>query len=167
MGLYRVKSEMMPDNPAKGRSGVNTGLWQVVVYKRRGAYIEDADIIAVHDENLPYEEAREAGRKLERELNEEGGDWVITIEHKNADTNLERKVRSIIKYEYGFGDQKIESREIYNKLIEAGEDIPELALDAIFYKLEQGEIINGIRRLNGDAVRQHGAYKITWVSRYI
>jgi len=167
MGLYRVTSKMMPDNPAKGRAGVSTGLWQVVVFKRRGAYVEDQDFVAVHDANLPYEEARQAGRKLERELNEEGGDWVIDREHNRADTDLERKVRSIIRDEYGFGEQVIESRKIYDKLIRDGEDVPELALDDIFYKLEQDEIINGISRLGGEAIRQHGDYKITWVSRYI
>lgn len=167
MGLYRVTSEMMPNNPAKGRAGVKTGLWQVVVYKRRGAYVHDQDFVAVHDESLPYEEAREAGRKLERELNEEGGDWVLSREHGRADINLERQVRNIIKNEYGFGEQIIESEEIYDKLIEAGEEVPELALDDIIYKLEQEDVIRGIGRLSGDAIRLHGAYKITWVSRYI
>lgn len=167
MGLYRVTPEMMPDNPAKGRAGVKTGLWQVMVYKRRGVYVHDQDFVAVHDENLPYEEAREAARKLEREINEEGGDWILAREHRAADLNLERKVRNIIKNEYGFGEQKIESKEIYDRLIKAGEEVLELALDDIFYKLEQDDTIGGIGRLSGDEIRQHGAYKITWVSRYI
>lgn len=167
MGLYRVKSEMMPDNPAKGRSGVSAGLWQVVVYKRRGMYVEDSDFIAVHDENIPYEEAREAGRKLERELNEDGGDWVLSREYQGFDIELERKVRNIIKFDYGLGDQVIESREIYNQLIGASVDVPELAMADIFNKLRDGGLIEGIARLSGDAVRQHGAFKITWVSRYI
>jgi hypothetical protein len=158
---------MMPDNPARGRHGVQSGLWQVVVFKRRGKCVEDEDFIAVHDVNLPYEDARVAGRALERELNEEGGDWVITRSYKKADIDLERKVRNIIKNEYGFGDQKIESKDIYDKLTQAGEEIPELALDDIFNKLEQDGLIRGMGRLNGDAIRQHGAFKITWVSRYI
>jgi hypothetical protein len=158
---------MMPDNPARGRAGVKSGLWKVVVFKRRGMYVHDEDFIAVHDVNLPYEEARVAGRTLERELNEEGGDWVLSREHKKADIDLERKVRNIIKNEYGFGDQNIESKEIYDKLIEASEVVPEMALDDIFYKLGQDELIGGIARLSGDGIRQHGAYKIIWVSRYI
>ena len=167
MGLFRVTSEMMPDNPARGRSGVKTGLWQVVVYKRRGTHVHDEDFVAVHDENLPYEEARIAGRKLERELNEEGGDWVLTREHGKADTDLEQKVRDIIKDEYGFGEQNIESKEIYDKVILSGEVVPELAMDDIFFKLEQDGIIRGIGRLSRDEIRQHGAFKITWVSRYV
>jgi hypothetical protein len=126
-----------------------------------------SDFIGVHDENLPFEEAREVSRKLEQELNEDGGDWVLYREHKNPDIELERTVRNIIKSEYGFGDQKIESKEIYNKLILAGKDVPEMALDDVFSKLEQGGIITGIAGFNGNAIRQHGAYKITWVSRYI
>jgi hypothetical protein len=167
MGLYRVTSEMMPDNPAKGLAGVKTGLWQVIVYKRKGTYVEDSDFAAVHDENLSYEDAREAGRKLEHELNEEGGDWVLTREPNAINVDLERKIRNIIKNEYGFGEQRIESAEIYDRLIKADEDVPELAMDDIFYKLEQGNLIMGIGRLNGDIIRRHGAYKITWVSRYI
>lgn len=167
MGLYRVTSKMMPDNPARGRTGVKSGLWQVVVFKRRGTYVEDEDFIAVHDVNLLYEDARVAGRALERELNEEGGDWVLSRAHKKADLELEREVRNIIKKEYGFGDQIIESKDIYGKLTGAGEEVPDLSLDDIFYKLEQDGLIRGLARLNGDAIRQHGAYKITWVSRYI
>src|SRR5258708_34109946 len=108
MGLYRVTVEMMPDNPAKGRAGVKTGLWQVVVYKRKGAYVEDEDFIEVHDEDLLYEEAREASRTLEDELNEEGGDWVLWIQSKPAEVDLERTIRSICTNDYAFVDKNMQ-----------------------------------------------------------
>jgi hypothetical protein len=167
MGLYRVTFEMMPDNPAKGRAGVKTGLWRVVVYRRKGAYVEDEDFIDVHDEDLPYEEAREASRALEHELNEEGGDWVLSRQSKPADVDLERTIRSILKNDYGFGDRNIESKDIYDKLIAASVTVPELAMADVFDKLKSEGIIRGRGRLNRDAVRQHGAYSILWVSRYV
>jgi hypothetical protein len=80
---------------------------------------------------------------------------------------LERKIRDILRDDYGFGDQNIESEEIYNKLIAAGVDVPELAMDDIFDKLRKQGLIKGPARLNRDARHKHGATSIMWVSRKI
>lgn len=80
---------------------------------------------------------------------------------------LERKIRNILKNDYGFGDQNIESEEIYNKLITAGEEVPEMAMCDVFDKLKKEGLIKGPRYMNSDAVKKHGAYAIMWVSRYI
>lgn len=83
------------------------------------------------------------------------------------DRHLEEKVREIIKDEYGFGDQNIESEDIYNKLIQIGETVPDFALDEIFHHLKNQGLIKGPFRMNSEAVRKHGAIPIMWVSRYI
>lgn len=83
------------------------------------------------------------------------------------DVELERKVRSIIKNDYGFWHQNIGSEEIYNKLIQRGVEVPELAMYEIFEKLHNEGLIKGPRYMNRDAAHKHGACTITWVSRYI
>ena len=82
-------------------------------------------------------------------------------------TELERKIRDIIRNDYGFGNQNIDSEEIYDKLIAVGEVVPELAMADIFDKLKKDGLIKGPARLNRDAAHKHGAYSIMWVSRYI
>lgn len=80
---------------------------------------------------------------------------------------LERKIRNIIKNDYGFGQQNIGSEEIYNKLVAAGEDIPEMAMYNIFVKLKKDGLIKGPHYHNREASHKHGAHAIMWVSRYI
>lgn len=80
---------------------------------------------------------------------------------------LERKIRDILRDDYGFGNQNIESEEIYNKLIAAGVEVPEMAMCDIFDKLKKQELIRGPRYMNSDEVKKHGAYAIMWVSRKI
>lgn len=82
-------------------------------------------------------------------------------------TELERKIRNIIKNDYGFGNQNIGSEEIYDKLIAAGEEVPELAMAEVFDKLKKEGLIRGPAYMNRDAAHKHGAYSIMWVSRYI
>lgn len=72
MNLYRVKIEPMPDNPAGLVSGDSSGLWKTVVYKRRGAYVDDEDFQHVDQEDMTYEEARERSAALRKEWGEEG-----------------------------------------------------------------------------------------------
>jgi len=43
------------------------------------------------------------------------------------DVSLEAEIRTIIYDDYGVGHQNIESREIYDKLIRKGVDVPECA----------------------------------------
>ncbi len=80
---------------------------------------------------------------------------------------LEEKIREIIRNDYGFGDQNIDSEEIYNKLTQSGQEVLELAMCDIFDKLKKDGLIKGPRALNREEVHKHGAYSIMWVSRYI
>ena len=80
---------------------------------------------------------------------------------------LERKIRDIIKNDYGLGNQNIESEEIYDKLIQAGVEVPDMAMCNVLDKLRKEGLIKGPRYHNRDAVHKHGAYAIMWVSRYI
>jgi hypothetical protein len=80
---------------------------------------------------------------------------------------LERKIRNIIKNNYGFGNQSIASEEIYDKLVAAGEEVPELAMYEIFRKLKKEGLVRGPGYMNRDAAHKHGAFSIMWVSRYI
>ncbi len=93
----------------------------------------------------------------------------LAMESKSSITSiiLEDKIREIIRNNYGFKDQNIESEEIYNKLIQQGVEVPELAMDEIFNKLRKDKLIKGRARLNRDARHKHGATAIMWVSRYI
>jgi hypothetical protein len=45
MSLYRAAIRPMPDNPAGDVAGDTSGLWKVVVYKRRGEYVENEELI--------------------------------------------------------------------------------------------------------------------------
>ncbi len=81
--------------------------------------------------------------------------------------HLEELIRTIIRDEYGFGDQNIDSEEIYDKLIQAGQEVPELAMADILKKLKENGLIKGAFYTNREAAHKHGAASIMWVSRYI
>jgi hypothetical protein len=80
---------------------------------------------------------------------------------------LERRIRDIIKNDYGFGNQTIGSEEIYNRLIQARAEVPSMAMCKVLDKLRKEGLIKGARYHNSEAVQKHGAYSIMWVSRYI
>jgi len=83
-----------------------------------------------------------------------------------GDTSLEAKIRDILYTEYGVGDQYIASKEIYDKLIERGIDVPENAMADVFDSLHRSGFIKGRGKQNSEEVRRHGHWRITWVSRY-
>lgn len=85
----------------------------------------------------------------------------------NINLDLERKIRSLIKNDYGFGNQNLRSEDIYDKLIQAGVEVPDMAMCGVLDKLRKEGLIKGSRYHNRDAVHKHGAYSIMWVSRYI
>jgi hypothetical protein len=86
---------------------------------------------------------------------------------KQMNVELERRIRDIIKNDFGFGNQNIGSREIYDRLIEAGVEVPNMAMCTVLDKLRNEGLIKGPRYHNSEAVQKHGAYSIMWVSRYI
>lgn len=84
-----------------------------------------------------------------------------------VNTSLEAKIREIIYNDYGVGNQNIESKEIYDKLVERGVSVPENSMSEVFRSLHKQGLIKGLGKMNRDEVRVHGRWLITWVSRYI
>ena len=83
------------------------------------------------------------------------------------DVNLEAEIRTIIYDDYGVGHQNIESREIYDKLIQKRIDVPECAMGAIFDSLKKRGLIRGVGKMNREEARRHGHWSIMWVDRHI
>ncbi len=84
-----------------------------------------------------------------------------------ADANLEAEIRTIIYDDYGVGNQNIESRQIYDKLIQKGIDVPECAMGEIFDSLKKRGLIRGVGKMNREEARLHGHWSIMWVDRHI
>lgn len=84
-----------------------------------------------------------------------------------ADVDLEGEIRTIIYDDYGIGDQNIESREIYDRLIGKGIDVPEGAMGEIFASLKKRGLIRGIGKMNREEALRHGHWSIMWVDRHI
>lgn len=83
------------------------------------------------------------------------------------DLELEKEIRNIIYNDYGVGNQNIDSKEIYDKLIAKSIDVPEKAMGEIFDSLAKRGLIKGRSRLNREEAYQHGAWSIMWVGRHI
>ena len=82
-------------------------------------------------------------------------------------TDLETEIRNTIYDEYGVGHQNIDSKEIYDKLIAKGIDVPERAMGRIIKSLHDKGLIKAHGRFDSDAARRDGAYDIMWVGRHI
>jgi hypothetical protein len=81
--------------------------------------------------------------------------------------DLETEIRNIIYNDYGVGNQNIDSKEIYDKLIAKGIDPSKNAMADVFDSLKRRGLIRGPAYLNSEAAQQHGAYSIMWVDRHI
>lgn len=81
------------------------------------------------------------------------------------DKLLERKIKSIIRNETGLGKEKINTADIYNKLIAARVEVPDLALAEILEKLVKERLITLSPQVDQEDQEKHGAYFITWVSK--
>jgi hypothetical protein len=66
MSLFRVAVEPMPDNPTRKTIDDRSGLWRVVVYKRRGEHSEEEDLIQTPGENLTRDNADKLSQVLNR-----------------------------------------------------------------------------------------------------
>jgi hypothetical protein len=64
--LYRATIRAMPDNPAGRRSGVQTGLWYVAIFKRRGLCVENEDYVRTVESDLTWDEALQLSSRLNR-----------------------------------------------------------------------------------------------------
>ncbi len=69
--LYRAAIRAMPGNPAGKFVGDSSGLHRVLIYKRRGLYVADEDLVEVAAIDLTFDEALELSSKLNREFNAE------------------------------------------------------------------------------------------------
>ncbi len=69
--LYRAAIRAMPGNPAGRFVGDNSGLHRVLIYKRRGLFVENEDLVEVAATDLPFDEALELSTELNREFNDE------------------------------------------------------------------------------------------------
>ena len=58
----------------------------------------------------------------------------------------------------------LSSENIYTRLVDSGEDIPEGVMRTIFEELEAQNLIRGAKPLNRNATKQHGGVVITWVN---
>lgn len=83
------------------------------------------------------------------------------------DVNLEAEIRTIIYDDYGVGHQNIESREIYDKLIQKRIDVPECAMGEIFDSLKKRGLIRGVGKMNREEARRHGHWSVMWVDRHV
>lgn len=73
------------------------------------------------------------------------------------DNSLFLKVKNIIRNDTGLGEVRIGVGDIYDKLIAAGVEVPELAIAEILERLAKEKLIE-VERQGNDA------YIITWVS---
>jgi hypothetical protein len=58
----------MPFNPARQVTGDISGLWRVLIYRRRAE--EDEELIEIRAENLTHDQALELCEKLNKELSD-------------------------------------------------------------------------------------------------
>jgi hypothetical protein len=84
-----------------------------------------------------------------------------------SDLDLETEIRKIIYDDYGVGDQNIESKEIYDKLLARGIEVPENSMARVIKSLKDRGLIRAAGRMNSEEAREHGAYSIMWVGRHI
>jgi len=84
-----------------------------------------------------------------------------------SDVELETEIRKIIYDDYGVGHQNIESKEIYDKLIARGIEVPENAMARVIKSLKDRGLVRAAGKMNSDEARKHGAYSIMWVGRHI
>ncbi len=81
--------------------------------------------------------------------------------------DFEMTLRAIIRNEYGHGNQNISSAELFERLVQKGVSVPEVAMAEILEKLHKQVLTKGAFVLDREEARKHGACSIMWVSRYI
>jgi hypothetical protein len=67
--LYRAAIRAMPGNPARRFVGDSSGLHRVLIYKRRGVYVSNEDLVEIAASDLTFDEALKLSTKLNREFN--------------------------------------------------------------------------------------------------
>ncbi len=61
----------------------------------------------------------------------------------------------------------IDSLHVYERLVEAGEDVPEGQMETILFDLKASGFIEGPQRTDRTGRRVHGAMTITWIDEQL
>ncbi len=81
--------------------------------------------------------------------------------------NLEQLVIKTISDIWSQSNGLLDSKDVYQRLIDSDVDVPENALTNIFNNLEKDGMIKiSIKFHNREAAKKHGAIVINWVSTY-
>jgi hypothetical protein len=77
---------------------------------------------------------------------------------------LREMVLNVLVATWGGGEREIDSEDVYGKLVEAGEEIPEGAMEKVFQDLEGEGLIECREHPDRGAAKEHGAVVVTWVN---
>ena len=78
--------------------------------------------------------------------------------------SLESEMRTIIREAWEAGDRNVLSNEVYDKLIAQGMTVPPDSMDAVYNRLRNEGLIDGVAKLSREGRIQHGAFSVTWIN---
>jgi hypothetical protein len=77
---------------------------------------------------------------------------------------LREMVLDVLVARWDGGEREIDCEDVYGELVDAGEEIPEGAMEKVFQDLEGEGLIECREHPDRDTVKEHGMVVVTWVN---